>query len=648
MTAPPVVWRPDADLLRDSNVARFMATEGIATFADLVARSIDEPEWFWDAVVRFLGIRFSHPYEHVLDVSDGIPWATWFTGGKCNLAVTCLDRHADDPATRDETAIVWEGEEGQTRTLTWAELRSLTDRTAAGLAARGVKIGDAVGLFLPMVPETVAALFAVAKLGAVFLPIFSGYGAGAVAVRLEDAGAVALITADGFTRRGKAVPMKEIADAAVAQVGTVHTVVVVPRLGRADVPMMPIRDVTLDELTRDQPDRIDAVEVDSEHPLFVAYTSGTTGRPKGAVHVHGGFLVKIAEEVAFQMDLRAGERLFWLTDIGWIMGPWEIVGTLANGGTLLLYDGAPDFPDAGRLWAFVERHRANVLGVSPTLIRALMAHGDAPVRAHDRSSLRILASTGEPWNDAPWHWYFDVVGDGRCPVINISGGTEVGACFLSPHVVAPLSACSLGGPALGMAVDVFDEQGLPVRGEVGELVCTKPWPGMTRGLFGDPQRYLDTYWSRWPDVWWHGDFATISDDGQWFLHGRSDDTIKLAGKRLGPAEVETIVVAHPSVMEAAAIGIPDEVKGEALWVFAVVGPGIAADDTLRAEIAQSVVAALGPSFKPAQVRFTTALPKTRSAKVLRRVIRSVITGDAPGDLSGLEDPATLDAIAASA
>jgi acetyl-CoA synthetase len=635
-------------LLQDSNVARFMTAEGIATFPELVARSIDEPEWFWDAVVRFLGIRFSQPYEQVLDVSDGIPWAKWFAGGRCNIAVTCLDVHADDPATRDRPAIVWEGEEGEVRTLTWADLRTLTDRMASGLTARGVQVGDAVGIFLPMVPETMATLFAVAKLGAVFLPIFSGYGADAVAVRLEDAGAVALITADGFTRRGKAVPMKETADAAVEQVKTVHTVVVVPRLGRADTPMTSGRDVTLDELTRDQPDRVDAVEVESEHPLFVAYTSGTTGRPKGAVHVHGGFLVKIAQEVAFQMDLRAGERLFWLTDIGWIMGPWEIVGTLAAGGTLCLYDGAPDVPDAGRLWDFVERHQVNVLGVSPTLIRALMAHGDEPVRAHDRSSLRVLASTGEPWNDAPWQWYFDVVGEGRCPIINISGGTEVGACFLSPHVVAPLSPCSLGGPALGMAVDVFDEQGRPVRGEVGELVCTKPWPGMTRGLYKDPERYIETYWSRWPNVWWHGDFASVSEDGQWFLHGRSDDTIKLAGKRLGPAEVETIVVAHPSVVEAAAIGIPDDVKGEALWVFAVVGARVTADDALRADISKRVVAALGPSFKPAQVRFTTALPKTRSAKVLRRAIRSVVTGDAPGDLSGLEDPATLDAIAKSA
>jgi acetyl-CoA synthetase len=644
---PPIVWRPGPELLESSNVARFMAAEGMASFAELTARSVDDPEWFWDAVVRFLDIRFETPYRDVLDVSDGVPWARWFRGGELNLAITCVDRQADDPEWAGRPAVVWEGEEGTVRTVTWSELRATTDRIAAGLAARGVGAGDAVGLFLPMIPETVAALFAVAKLGAIFLPIFSGYGADAVAIRLEDAGAVALVTADGFVRRGKTIAMKETADAAVARVPSVHTVVVVPRLHRGDVPMTDGRDVTLDELIAGRADRFDAVAVDSEHPLFVAYTSGTTGRPKGAVHVHGGFLAKIAEEVVFQMDLRAGERLFWLTDIGWIMGPWEIVGTLAGRGTLVLYDGAPDQPGPDRLWDLVERQRVDILGASPTLVRALMAHGDEPVRAHDLSSLRVLGSTGEPWNEAPWQWYFDVVGGRRCPVINISGGTEVGACFLSPHVVQPLSPCSLGGPSLGMAVDVFDDAGHSVRGDVGELVCTKPWPGMTRGLWRDPERYLETYWSRYPGVWWHGDFASVSDDGQWFLHGRSDDTIKVAGKRLGPAEVETVLVAHPAVIEAAAIGVPDDVKGEALWAYVVLAPDVRADDALRDGLCALVAEHLGPSFRPAQIRFTAALPKTRSAKILRRAIRSVVTGAPPGDLSGLEDPDALDAIAAA-
>jgi acetyl-CoA synthetase len=624
-----------------------MAEHGVTDFDELVRRSIAEPEWFWDAIVRFLGIEFAVPYDRVLDSSDGIEWTKWFVGGRLNIAVTCVDRHADDPARRDQPAVVWEGEEGVTRTLTYAELRTLTDRFAAGLAARGVREGDAVGLFLPMIPETVAALLAVAKLGAFFLPIFSGYGAEAVALRLSDAGAVALITADGFTRRGKPVPMKETADAAVASVPSVHTVVVVPRLGRDDVPMKADRDLMLADLLAGMPDRFDAAVVDSEHPLLVAYTSGTTGRPKGSVHVHGGFLAKIAEEVAFQMDLRPGEKLFWLTDIGWIMGPWEIIGTLANGGALVLYDGAPDHPGPDRLWALVERHRVDILGVSPTLVRALMAHGDKPVAAHDLSSLRVLGSTGEPWNEAPWQWFFETVGGGRCPVINISGGTEVGACFLSPHVTQPIEPCSLGGPALGMAVDVFDEHGHSVRGEVGELVCTKAWPGMTRGMWRDPERYLETYWSRWPGVWWHGDWASIDEHGQWFLHGRSDDTIKVAGKRLGPAEVESVLVEHPAVVEAAAVGLPDEVKGESLWCYVVTAPDVDADDTLRDELRALVADRLGRAFTPSGIRFTGAIPKTRSAKVMRRAIRAVATGAEAGDLSGLEDPAALDAVAAA-
>jgi acetyl-CoA synthetase len=495
-----------------------------------------------------------------------------------------------------------------------------------------------------MVPETVATLMAVAKLGAVFLPLFSGYAPHAVSTRLSDADAVALVTADGFHRRGAVVPMLDVARESVAAVSSVRTVVVVERIGTGGLDSAAVDGRTWVPWPGPRSRPLPSRPLDSEHPLFIGYTSGTTGQPKGSVHVHGGFGVKVAEEVAFQFDCRPDDVLFWFTDIGWIMGPWEVFGGLAAGATLLLYEGAPDYPGPDRLWALLERHRVSICGVSPTLVRSLMAHGDEPVTTHDLSALRILGSTGEPWNEQPWWWYFQVVGGGRCPVINISGGTEVGACFLSPHPVAPLKPLSLGGPALGMAVDVFDEQGRPLRNAVGELVCTKPWPAMTRGLYRDPERYLDTYWSRWPDVWTHGDWASIDEDGEWFLHGRSDDTIKLAGKRLGPAEVESALVSHAAVLEAAAVGIPDAVKGEALWAFVVLGPGWRPSEELRAELTALVADELGRSFRPSSVRFATSLPKTRNAKVLRRAVRSAATGADPGDLSALEDPAAVDAV----
>ena len=621
-----------------TNIGRFLAAEGIADFATLRARSVAQPEWFWDAVVRFLDVPFASPYTTVLDTSKGVEWATWFNGGRLNLAELCLDRHA--AARPDDSALVWEGEDGEVRQWTWAELRAEADGLAALLTEQGVGEGDRVGIFLPMLPETVAALFGVMKVGAVFLPLFSGYGAPAVVDRLLDAGAKALITADGTVRRGKVVDMGSVAAEAAALVPTLETVVVVRRLGVTDRVVPPGSFEWPGPAVQPFPTRM----VDSEHLLFIAYTSGTTGRPKGTVAVHAGFGVKVAAEAAFQFDMRADDTLFWLTDMGWIMGPWEVVATLANGATVALLDAAPDWPGPDRLWAFLERHRVTMVGLSPTFIRALMPAGEGPVQAHDLSALRVLASTGEPWNLDPWYWYFEVVGGGRCPVINVSGGTEVGACFLTPHPVEPIKAMSLGGPALGMAMDVYGDDGRPVRGKVGELVCTRPWPGMTRGLYNDPERYIETYWSRWPGVWVHGDWASVDEDGAWFLHGRSDDTIKLAGKRLGPAEVESALVSHPLVVEAAAVGVPHEVKGEELWCFVVLVPGAPETDATRAELTDVVGEQLGHPFRPAAVRFVDALPKTRNAKVLRRAVRAVALGLDPGDLSSLEDPAALAAI----
>ena len=640
-----VVWRPGEEYVERANVTRFMQVHGIETYDDLVRRSQDDVGWFWDAVVKDLGIQFFRPYDRVLDTSDGVPWSKWFVGGRINLAHVTCDTWAD--RTPGAVAITWEGENGEVRRVTYRELRETADRLAHGLTSLGVRAGDAVGIFMPMAPETVAATLACAKIGAVYLPIFSGYAPDAVATRLNDARAEVLITADGFLRRGQEVGMKEIADAAADASPSVRKVITWSRLGRSATRPSSDRDVRWDELLEGQPDRFDTISLDSEHPLFIAYTSGTTGRPKGSVHVHGGFIVKIAEEVAYQADLHQDETLFWVTDLGWIMGPWEIVGAGALGSTVFLYEGAPNFPEPDRIWRMVEDHSITTLGISPTLIRALIPAGDQWVERHDLSSLRILGSTGEPWNPEPYLWFFDKVGGGRCPIINISGGTEVGACFLSPHPITDLKPTTLRGPALGMAVSVWGPDGRPVPpGEVGELVCTKPWPAMTRGVWGDPQRYLDTYWSRWPDVWVHGDWASIDEDGFWFLHGRSDDTMNIAGKRLGPAEVESALTDHPAVAESAAVGIPHQVKGEAIWCFVITKPGHPTDDRLAEELKGVVSTHLGKAFKPDRIVFVDELPKTRSAKILRRAIRATAQGEDPGDLSSLENPSAIEKIRA--
>jgi len=407
--------------------------------------------------------------------------------------------------------------------------------------------------------------------------------------------------------------------------------------------MQSARDVFWDELVAEQPGELDPLAVDSETPYLLTYTSGTTGKPKGIVHVQGGFLVSIAREVCYQADGRPGDRLHFSTDMGWIMGPWTVVGGGAMGCTLVFAEGAPDWP-ADRLWKLVESEGVSILGVSPTLVRALIPHGDP---AADLSSLRTIVTTGEPWNPDPYRWLHERVGGGRCPIINCSGGTEVGACFLSPTPAIPIKACSLGGPALGMAMDVVDDEGRSLRGEVGELVCRKPFPGMTRGFWKDPERYLEAYWRRLPGIWVHGDWASVDEDGYWFLHGRSDDTLNIAGKRIGPAELESAAVAHPAVLEAAAVGIPHEVKGEVAWVFCVLAPGWERGAELASAVADLTAQQLGKAFEPDRVLFVTGLPKTRSAKIVRRAIRARALGSDAGDISSVENPQMLDEVAAA-
>jgi acetyl-CoA synthetase len=629
------IWRPDEARVRSANVTRLMQLTGVADLDELRSRARD-PQWLWPAIFDDLGIVFSRPYDQVLDASEGPQWARWFVGGRLNLAAACLDRWA---VTRpEEEALVWESERGERRQLSWSELRTSSDALAHGLSGLGVGLGDTVGLFLPMAPEAVAAFYACAKLGATVVPIFSGYGAGAVATRILDAGMKALLVADGFPRAGKVVPTKEIADEAVAKAGTETAVVVWRRLGREAQPGP--NDVEWESLLGST-ELFETVAVEAEQPLLLAYTSGTTGRPKGAVLTHAGLLACVAKDAAYHLDLGPSDTACWVTDIGWIMGPWTIIAAGAAGARLCLCEGSPTTPGHDRLWNLVERERVSMLGVSPSLTRGLMATGAVPSPEQVRS-VRTIGATGEPMTPAPYRWLAREVGGGRCPIINISGGTEVGGAFLAPLPIQELKVSSLGGPALGMNVDILDDEGQPVPpGAVGYLVCRSPWPSMTKGLWQNPERFLETYWSTFPDVWLHGDWASVDADGQWFLHGRSDDTLNIAGQRIGPTEIEAALGEDDDVVEAAAIPMPHEIKGEELWCFVLPAAGTSpAPDRL----ADAVAARVGKPFRPSRIVFVDALPRTRTGKILRRVIRAVALDRDPGDLSSLEDEAAIESV----
>jgi acetyl-CoA synthetase len=622
-TAPQFIWQPDEETLARANVVRLMQRHGLDDYGELQRRSQEEPEWFWPAAIEDMGLEFARPWEQVVDLSRGPEWATWFVGGRVNIAWNCVHRWAE--RRPDALAAVSLGEDGSRRTLSYAEMSDQVTRLAEALVGLGVEPGDRVAIFLPMSQEVAVASHACAHVGAIQVPIFSGFAAPAVAQRLEASEAKVAITTRSSLRRGREVPMLEILEEARGRAPSVEHVLLAP----------------FDEALADSQGELPPLEVDSEHPYLLTYTSGTTGTPKGVLHVQGGFLVSITREVCYQADAHPGDVIHFVTDMGWIMGPWTVVGGHALGSTLVFAEGAPDWPH-DRLWTLLGAENVSILGISPTLVRALIPHGEPEA---DLSALRTIVTTGEPWNPAPYRWLFEHVGGGRCPIINCSGGTEVGACFLSPTPAIPIKECSLGGPALGMAMDVVDAEGRPVRGEVGELVCRRPFPGMTRGFWRDPERYLDTYWRRFPGVWVHGDWASVDEDGYWFLHGRSDDTLNIAGKRIGPAEIESAVVGHPAVSEAAAIGVPHEMKGEVAWVFCVLAPGHEAGDDLAADVADEAARELGKAFRPDRVVFVTALPKTRSAKIVRRAVRAKALGADPGDLSSLENPESLEEIA---
>ena len=620
MSASEFVWQPSPELIERANLTRLQRALGASDYHELHRISIEEPDRFWPVLIDDLGIEFSRRWDAVVDSSRGPEWSTWFVGGQVNVARVCVHRWASE-----EEAVVGLYEDGVRESLTWAELSRQVTQLAEYLIELGVRAGDRVALYMPMCPAVAVASHACAHIGAVQVPIFSGFAAPAVAARFEDSQAKVVICADWSLRRGKRIEMTETLLAAGPS--AVEFVIEWNR----ETHSWP-------DAVKRQPGVLPPLEVDSEAPYLLAYTSGTTGRPKGALHVQGSFLVSIAREVAYQLDVKRGDRIHFATDMGWIMGPWTVVGGGAVGATIVFAEGAPDWPD-DRLWRLVESEQVTMLGVSPTLVRALSPKGEPRANL---SSLRAFCTTGEPWNTDPYMWLFDRVGGARVPIVNISGGTEVGACFLTTVLTEPIKPVALGFAALGQDMDVVDQIGETVRtGQVGELVCRRPWPGMTRGIWGDNERYLETYWRRFPGVWTHGDWASRDADGYWYLHGRSDDTLNIAGKRIGPAELESAAVGSGIVAEAAAVGVPHAVKGEAAWIFCVPRPGEIQDDK---RVSDAVAEALGKAFKPERVLWVSALPKTRSAKIVRRAVRARVLGKDPGDLSSLENPECLEEI----
>ena len=753
----PIAWTPTDEIIERAQLTKFMRQVGVNSFDELYRYSIENVEGFTAEVLKFLDIKFDPPYKKLLDTTNGIEFPNWCEGAGLNITEMCLDRWQTDEM-KDQPAIIWEGENGKSKQITYRELLWKVGAVAAGLRFHGLGKGDAIGIHLPMTFETVEALLAINRIGAIAVPIFSGYGVEAIASRLFAIGAKALITCDQFPRRGKNFHAYAIAAEAASQVSTVKKFIVVERetvkidheAGRyvgCGTPFLWERRNWLETKDKRQSERIltwtdlwkdgqhsaryffrerlkkvrekiGSIErgktklsasltrllslVDksanqefnseptfAEDPLIILYTSGTTGKPKGIAHTHLSFPIKAAQDMAFGTDVGKGTRISWITDLGWMMGPWLIYGALINGATICLYDGAPDYPNADRMWEFAAKHKVEIMGISPTLIRSLsrsaersadipVRHAEnekpstirenpadnidnadfavsgeadrnvrapfrAPFQKHDLSSLRAFASTGEPWNPAPWWWLFEKVGDGKLPIINYSGGTEISGGILMNNFLTPIKPCGFSAACPGMDVDILDENGKSVAaGEVGELVIRQPWIGMARGFWGEKERYLETYWSRFENIWVHGDFAMRDADGHYFILGRSDDTLKVAGKRVGPAEVESLLVAHPFVTEAAVIGVPDDIKGTAMVAFVVLKSE--PTENLAAELKQLVAKDMGKPLAPSLIHFVSAIPKTRNGKVMRRVIRAAYLGEDAGDLSALENPSAVEEI----
>ncbi|WP_456480924.1 acetate--CoA ligase [Oceanithermus sp.] len=605
-------------------------------------RSIEDPGAYWAGVAEEL--EWFEPWEKVLEWEP--PHAKWFVGGKTNVSYNALDRHL---ATwrRNKAAIIWEGEPGDTRTLTYHELHREVSRFANVLRRLGVKKGDRVTLYMPMIPEAAIAMLAAARIGAVHSVVFGGFSASALAERIKDAGSEVLITADGGWRRGQIVPLKEAADEAVRETGVVKHVVVVRRTGQ-EVPMEPGRDHWYHELVEGVSDEAPPEPMDSEDPLFILYTSGSTGKPKGVLHTTGGYMTYTFHTARTVFDLKDDDTYWCTADVGWITGHSYIVyGPLLNGATVVMYEGAPNHPEPDRFWEIVDKHGVTILYTAPTAIRAFMKWGEQWPMKHRLDSLRLLGTVGEPINPEAWLWYYRVIGKERCPIVDTWWQTETGGIMITTlpgaHRMKPGFA---GKPFFGIAPEIVDGEGNPITepDQGGYLVITKPWPSMLRTVWGDPERFVNQYWSQYPGKYFTGDGARRDAEGYYLILGRVDDVINISGHRLGTMEVESALVSHPAVAEAAVVARPDPIKGEAIVAFVTPVGNVEASEALAEELKEHVVKMIGAIARPAEIRFAAALPKTRSGKIMRRLLRQIAAGqeEISGDTSTLEDRSVVE------
>ena len=633
------VFNPPEEIVKNSNVKRWMDKHDIKTYEELLDRAKDI-EWFWGEMAKDV-VEWYEPYDKVLEWDP--PYANWFVGAKYNIVHDALDKHMKTDI-RNKIAYIFEGEPGDTRQLTYHDLYVEVNKLANALKELGVKKGDRVGIYLPMIPELPIAMLACAKIGAIHSVVFSGFSALAFRNRINDCEAKVVITCDEFYRRGKTVPLKKQTDEALKEAPSVEHCIVYKRTGN-QIPWTDGRDLWWHDIIKDQSEECETEKMDANDPLYFLYTSGTTGKPKGIIHRHGGYAVGIATTLKWVFDLKKDDVWWCAADVGWVTGHSYIVyAPLMLGATSIIYEGAPNYPNPDRWWEIIEKYKVSVLYTSPTSIRLFMRYGEDWVKKHNLSSLRLLGSVGEPINPEAWIWYYKNVGDERCPIMDTWWQTETGHFLITPLPITPLKPGSATKPFPGIQADVFDENANSITNAGGNLVILKPWPGMLTGLYKAPEKYKETYWSKFEGIYLAGDVARKDEDGYFWVQGRADDVLNVSGHRIGNSEVESALVSHPKVAEAAVVGKPHELKGESIVAFVSLREGVKPSGELKKELREYVGVQMGKIARPDEIWFVNDLPKTRSGKIMRRVIRAKALGQNVGDTSTLANPEAVEEI----